>query len=106
MITIKKSGNWKLYWGVMPLPDGSEALGIVSRDSGEGALIRLTNGNYVQGNAGVIRTLPQREVDEALTVSNAAAALGSKGGSVTSDAKAAAARANGRKGGRPKKQTD
>ena len=34
----------------------------------------------------------------------AAAALGSVGGSVTSEAKAAAARANGRKGGRPKKQ--
>lgn len=34
----------------------------------------------------------------------AAAALGSKGGSVTSEAKAAAARANGRKGGRPKKK--
>lgn len=33
-----------------------------------------------------------------------AAALGSKGGSVTSEAKAAAARANGRKGGRPKKK--
>lgn len=36
--------------------------------------------------------------------SMAAAALGSKGGSVTSRAKAAAARANGRKGGRPRKQ--
>lgn len=33
----------------------------------------------------------------------AAAALGSKGGSVTSKAKASAARENGRKGGRPRK---
>jgi len=34
----------------------------------------------------------------------AAVTLGSKGGSVTSEAKAAAARENGRKGGRPKKK--
>lgn len=104
MLTVSKNGNWQLYWGVMPLPDGATALGVVSRDSGTGALIRLKNGNYVQGNAGVFRTLPQRETKEALSVSDAAAALGSKGGSVTSDAKAAAARANGRKGGRPKKK--
>lgn len=35
----------------------------------------------------------------------AAAQLGRKGGSATSDAKAAASRANGRKGGRPRKET-
>lgn len=34
----------------------------------------------------------------------AAVSLGSRGGSVTTDAKAAAARKNGRKGGRPRKQ--
>lgn len=62
MITVKKTGNWKIYWGTMPLPEGAEALGIVSRDTGTGALIRLANGNYVQGNAGGIRTLPQSEV--------------------------------------------
>lgn len=33
----------------------------------------------------------------------AAVALGRKGGKVTSDAKAEAARANGKKGGRPRK---
>ena len=53
MLTIKKSGNWKLYWGVMPLPAGAEAIGVVT-DNGTGALIRLANGNYVQGNAGGI----------------------------------------------------
>jgi hypothetical protein len=77
MLTIKKSGNWKLYWGVMPLPKDAEALGIVTRETGTGALIRLANGNYVQGNAGSIRTLPKSEVEQALQVSNAAATLGS-----------------------------
>ena len=88
MLTIKKSSNWKLYWGVMPLPAGAEALGIVSRETGTGALIRLANGNYVQGNAGGIRNLPKHEVEQALQVSNAAAALGS----IKSEKKAAANR--------------
>lgn len=78
MLTISKNGNWKIYWGTMPLPQGAEALGTVKRDTLEsGALIRLSNGNYVQGNAGGIRTLLNSEVETALQVSNAAAALGS-----------------------------
>lgn len=100
MLTVTKSGNWKLYWGVMPLPAGAEAIGLVKRDTGTGALIRLANGKYVQGNAGGIRTLPQRDVEDALEVSNAASALGS----VKSERKAEAARENGKKGGRPRKQ--
>jgi len=60
MITVTKSKNWSLYWGAMPLPVGAEALGLVKRENLEtGALIRLANGNYVQGNAGGIRSLPQ-----------------------------------------------
>lgn len=105
MITVK-TGNWKLYWGTMPLPDGAQALGVVSRDSGTGALVLLASGQYVQGNAGGIRTLPQREVRDALAVSQAAAALGRKGGSATSEAKAAASRENGKRGGRPRKQAE
>jgi hypothetical protein len=31
-----------------------------------GALIRLANGNYVQGNAGSIRNLPKHEVEQAV----------------------------------------
>jgi len=45
MITFRKSGNWRLYWGAMPLPSGAEALGLVKRENLEtGALIRLANG--------------------------------------------------------------
>lgn len=100
MLTITKNGNWKLYWGAMPLPEGSEALGVVNREPGDtGALIRLASGPYVQGNAGSIRTLPQHEITDALAVSNAAAALGS----IRTPRKALSSAANGKLGGRPHK---
>lgn len=66
-ILVKKSNAWKLYWGVMPLPAGAEAIGTVTRENGEtGTLIKLANGNYVQGNAGGIRNLPQRSIEKAI----------------------------------------
>lgn len=43
------------------------------------------------------------ECMDTISASAAAATLGRKGGSVKSEAKAAAARANGKRGGRPKK---
>jgi hypothetical protein len=97
---FSKSANWQLYWGAMPLPTNAEALGVVTRTTGEsGALIRLGTGVYVQGNAGAIRNLPQSETQSAVDASDAAAALGS----ISTDAKAAAARENGKRGGRPRK---
>lgn len=100
---LSVNGKWKAFWGGMPLPAGAETLGVVTRDTGEkGALIRLANGNYVQGNAGAIRSLSQSDVETALARSEAAAALGAKGGKATSRAKRQAARENGRLGGRPR----
>lgn len=65
-MNISKGTNWRIYWGAMPLPNGAEALGTVTRDTGTGALIKLESGAYVQGNAGSIRILPQNEVEQAL----------------------------------------
>lgn len=100
MITYSKNGKWKLYWGGMPLPAGGEALGTVTRDGFDtGALIRLASGQYVQGNAGSIRSLDPAAVDAAIAASSAAAALGS----VRSSKKSASSAANGALGGRPRK---
>lgn len=96
-----KNGNWKNYWGETPLPKGAEALGTIKR-GGEltaGALIRLANGVYVQGNAGSIRSLPQGEVERLIAISDAAAALGS----INTEATRRASRENGKLGGRPRK---
>jgi len=65
MITIDRSGPWRIYAPV--LPQGAVALGTVRRSAGDtGALVRLASGVYVQANAGAIRTLDQRAVRAAL----------------------------------------
>jgi len=53
----------RFLWGAGPLPDGADMLGTVERQPGDiGAFIRLRTGWYVQGNAGSIRSLDQRQV--------------------------------------------
>ena len=97
-IAINTRGKWKLYW-TSPLINGAEALGTVTRDGYDtGALIRTKIGVYVQGNAGAYRSLPQSDIIVALHM----AEVGSTGGKSATDAKARAARRNGRSGGRPK----
>lgn len=100
-ITVSTSGSWRIWWGPAPLPQGATAHGTVTRDGYDhGALIEMPTGLYVQGNACAIRSLPQRDVHLALIM----AERGAVGGSATGKAKAAAARANGAKGGRPPKK--
>jgi hypothetical protein len=56
-----------LYWGPGTVPAGAEIIGTIQRDGGPiGALIRLSNGNYVQGNSGAFRTLPKAAVEKLL----------------------------------------
>lgn len=66
-LAVQLGGAWRLYWGNGPLPPGAQALGTITRGIGDtGALLRTGVGIHVQGNAGVIRTLDQRKVREAI----------------------------------------
>ena len=97
-ISIRTTAPWALYWGPGPMPEGATPHGTVTRDEHDvGALIRMPNGTYVQGNAGAIRSLPQSEVAASL----AAAILAARAGRMSTPARTRAARINGRKGGRP-----
>lgn len=61
------TGTAKMYWGASPYPAGSECLGVIYRtDTDMGALILMSTGLYVQGNAGSIKTLDQQQVRELL----------------------------------------
>jgi len=96
-IEVKTKAPWALYWPG-PIPVGTTVLGTVTRaDGATGALLRLSSGIYCQGNAGVLRSLPQRDVEASL----AASVIGERGGSATSPAKAESSRRNGLLGGRP-----
>jgi hypothetical protein len=61
-MNIDTNGHWKLYWGNMPLPQGTEAVGTIDG----GALILLQSGVYVRGNAGAISNLDQTAVKKEL----------------------------------------
>jgi len=67
MEIIRNQHRGKMYWGADPFPAGSEFVGLVFRDEyDQGALVRLSSGEYVQGNAGSFRMLDQRQVAKAL----------------------------------------
>ena len=101
-IEVKTKAPWALYWPG-PIPVGATAHGTVTRNDGAtGALLMMPTGLYVQGNAGVLRSLPQREVEASL----AASVIGERGGSATSPAKAESSRRNGLLGGRPRKDAE
>ena len=66
-IRVRTNASPHIYWGPGPLPAGAEFCGTVTRDGHDtGALIRMGTGVYVQGNAGAIRSLPQRDVERSL----------------------------------------
>ena len=67
ILKVVKTNNWMLYWGPYELPAGAEAIGVVMPDKRPtGVLLRLADGKYAQGNAGELRSLPQRSVEKAL----------------------------------------
>jgi hypothetical protein len=70
MKTNKKRINGmtaQMFWGPSNLPKNAKFCGVVQRKTGDsGALIVLQNGIFVQGNAGIIRTLDQRKVSKSL----------------------------------------
>jgi hypothetical protein len=62
---VTLGGNWRIYTNTVP--EGCEVVGVVWRDFYDrGALVRTSAGLYAQLNDGVLRTLPQREVVEAI----------------------------------------
>lgn len=63
-LTIELGEKWKLYTKL--LPEGAEALGVVSHAGETGALVKMATGKYVQINAGVMRSLDGRKVNAAL----------------------------------------
>ena len=106
MTSVDLKQSPRLYSLVFPA--GSDVLGVVDRDGQRGALVRIrATGMLVQVNAGVVRSLP-RDTERAVAVAlrdpeQARSYVARVVGSVKSEAKAAASRANGALGGRPKK---
>lgn len=69
-VTVDLGGNWRLYTNT--IPEGSKALGVIDRGHDKGALILIeATGIYIQGNAGVARSLPQSKVQAAIDAARA-----------------------------------
>lgn len=68
-LSVQPNADWRIYTATTPA--GSRALGTVSRDgsfSQAGALVITAAGIYAQINAGVLRSLPQKQVASALAM--------------------------------------
>lgn len=63
-ITIKIGEGWQAYSD--EIPDGSQALGIVTRGNKIGALVRLEDGKYAQVIAGTVYKIDGRKIAHAL----------------------------------------
>ena len=65
-LVVEVGDKWRFYTNTIPA--GAEVIGTVSRDgmADIGALVRFANGNYVQINAGELRSLDGRKVSAAL----------------------------------------
>ena len=62
MLKIKsKWGIWQNFWGVGPLPKGAEGICVIESEDDIGALIKLANGQYIQGNHGCIKQIDQKQ---------------------------------------------
>lgn len=86
----------------------NEAIGIARREASAGKQVFVTWFRKSDGQHGYLNRDGNHAItgeawQDAQAISTAAATLGRKGGSVVSEAKTAAARANGKRGGRPKK---
>lgn len=65
-LTVDTGGNWRLYSNT--IPPGFEALGTVTQSVGDtGALVRQqATGTYAQLNAGAVKSLDPRKINDAL----------------------------------------
>ena len=67
-LSVDLGGKWRLYTNTIPA--GSRAIGTVKRGDGDtGALVLIeSTGQYVQINAGGLRSLDQRKIAAAVVV--------------------------------------
>lgn len=98
---LRTSANGMIYWGTTPLPAGAVCMGVVDLGSNVGAMIKTSDGSFYLGKRGkLVEQIAVASVEKALQKS----AVYAEAGRVTSETKAAAAAANGKNGGRPRKE--